>query len=63
MEARSQRNRNQGKDHRRRGLPYADLNLAAAGLGCIAHGGGHNGIAIQGPNSVGFDLDPWWDEP
>ncbi len=30
---------------------------------CIAHGGGHNGIAIQGPNSVGFDLDPWWDEP
>ena len=30
---------------------------------CIAHGGGHNGISIQGPNSVGFDLDPWWDEP
>jgi len=30
---------------------------------CIAHGGGHNGISIQGPNRVGFDIAPSWDEP
>ena len=37
VEARSQRNRNQGKDHRQRRLlievTYADLNLAALALG------------------------------